>query len=567
MTGDKSMITRLDAYDLIVVGGGAAGLTAASVAAAEHRSVLLVEHANVVGGTTAISGGMVWIPANHKMAEAGIPDDLNAANVYLDNTIPASGNPRLRAAFLAFGDEAVRYLDAKTSLHLRCVRTYPDYYPDLPGATAGGRVLEPVPFDGRELGRSFALLRPPLPEFTLFGGMMISRDDIPHLRRVARSLRSAWRVSRLVGSYAMQRLRAPRGTTLYLGNALAARLLKSALDLGVEIRLGISVEKLTLTDGRVTGIEISTSNQRKVVRADRGVVLATGGISHDIELRRQHVPTQAGHFSAAVNPGAARSGARLALEVGAQMCDAGENGGFWVPSSRFVRRDRSEGVFPHIVTDRAKPGLIAIDSTGRRFVNEAVSYHDFGLAQLRAGSTAIPAYLICDRHFLWKYGIGRVKPFTVSVATDIASGYLKRAATLALLADALKVPAETLVATVESFNADARTGVDRQFGRGCNIYQRHLGDAEHKPNPCVAPIETSPFYAVAVYPADLGMSAGLLTDETSRVLAKDDAVIPGLYACGNDMNSFMEGAYPGPGITLGPALTFAYLAARHAAAP
>jgi len=567
MTSDEPAITSLDAYDLIVVGGGAAGLTAASVAAAEHRSVLLVEYAPVIGGTTAISGGMVWIPANHKMAEAGIPDSLDAANVYLDNTLPASSNPRLREAFLAHGDEALRYLDARTAVHLRCVRTYPDYHPDLPGATAGGRVLEAIPFDGRELGRSFSLLRPPLPEFTLFGGMMVSRDDIPHLRKAGHSLRSAGRVFRLVGAYLMQRLRAPRGTTLYLGNALAGRLLKSALDLGVEIRLGISVEKLTVADGRVTGIEITASKQRKIVRAHRGVVLATGGISHDVELRRQHVPAQAGHFSAAVSPGAAKSGARLALEVGAQMCDVGENGAFWVPSSRFTRRDRTEGVFPHIVTDRAKPGLIAVDATGRRFVNEAVSYHDFGLAQLRAASTAIPAYLICDRRFLWKYGIGRVKPFTVSVAADIASGYLKRASTLAFLAEALGVPAGTLVATVETFNEDARKGVDRQFGRGSNIYQRHLGDAEHKPNPCVAPIEKSPFYGVAVYPADLGMSAGLLTDETARVLARGGSVIPGLYACGNDMNSLMEGAYPGPGITLGPALTFAYLAARHAAAP
>jgi len=555
----------MDVYDVIVIGGGAGGLTAACVAAAERQRVLLVERSAVIGGTTAISGGMVWIPANHKMAEAGIDDSLDAARLYLNQTLPPD-NARIRETFLARGDEAIRYLDAKTSVHLRPVRVYPDYYPDLPGGTAGGRVLEPVPYDGRELGKSFALLRPPLADFTLFGGMMISREDIPHLRRAGRSLASAWRVSKLVGRYALQRLSAPRGTTLYLGNALVARLLKSALDLDVELALDTAVAQLLRENGRIAGIEIAGPDGRRTLRARRGVVLATGGISQDESLRREHVPRAAGHLTATVASGAAKTGVALALAAGAQMCAGGENGAFWVPCSRYRRRDGSEGVYPHIVTDRAKPGLIAVDATGRRFVNEAVSYHDFGWAQLRAGKRAIPAYLVCDKRFLWKYGLGRVKPFTLAVAPYVASGYLKSAPTLAGLAAALGIPADAFVATVAAFNADARQGLDREFGRGTNIYQRHLGDAEHRPNPCVAPIETGPFYAVAVYPADLGMSAGLITDELARVLDRDGAPIPGLYACGNDMNSFMNGAYPGPGITLGPAMTFGYIAAKHAAA-
>ncbi len=214
----------------------------------------------------------------------------------------------------------------------------------------------------------------------------------------------------------------------------------------------------------------------------------------------------------------------------------------------------------------ATKAVIAVDQGGQRFVNEAVSYHEFVRAQLARGSAATPAFLLCDRRFLWKYGLGRVRPFALGLSADLATGYLRRADSIAGLAVALGLPADALKATVEAFNRDAREGRDPTFGRGTNAYQRHLGDADHSPNPCVAPIESMPFYAVAVYPADLGMSCGIATDTHARVLAADGQPVPGLYACGNDMASVMEGAYPGPGITLGPAITFGYIAARHASA-
>ena len=551
-------------YDLIVVGAGAAGLTAAAVAAAAGQKVLILESSELIGGTTAISGGMVWIPANHKMVESGIADSVESANAYLDGTLPAEANRSIREAFLSHGDEMVQFLEARTTVRLRCVPIYPDYYPELRGSTAGGRVLEPVPFDGRQLGKAFNRLRPPPPEFTLLGGMMVSREDIPHFRRVTHSLRSFARVSNLIVRYLIQRLGATRGTTLFLGNALAARLYKSVLDLGVDIRLGVKGERLIRNDGRVVGIEVSDRGNSQIVHARKGVVLSTGGISHDSDLRQRYVPAQSGSLSAAVDPGTGRPGARLAMQAGAQMRKSCDHGAFWVPTSCFTRTDGSRGKFPHTVTDRAKPGLIAVDSMGKRFVNEAVSYHEFGLAQLRAPAQRVPAYLICDRRFLWKYGLGRVKPFSLAVNAEIHSGYLKRAPTIGLLANAIGIPPAALTATVSAFNANAGQGVDREFGRGTDMYQRHLGDADHRPNPCVAPLETKPFYAVAVYPADLGMSAGIMTDASARVLDEQGVPIPGLYACGNDMNSVMDGAYPGPGITLGPAMTFAYLAARHA---
>lgn len=550
--------------DIIVIGAGAGGLSAACVAAVEGCSVMLLEQANVVGGTTAISGGMVWIPANHKMAACGRCDSLDTARTYLEQTVPGADRRRIDA-FLAHGDEAVRYLEQRTDVRLRPVPTYPDYYPTLPGATLGGRVLEPEPFEAAALGPSFALLRDPLPEFMLFGGMMISRQDIPHLRRAGRSPRSALHVSKLLLRYGLQRLKARRGTTLYLGNALAARLLQSALKLGVDIRTGCAVQQLLRDGSRVSGVQWrDDTGATRTLHARRAVILATGGISHG-EERQAYVPAAAGTLTATVRPGDAVRGARLARDVGAAMSPPTQAGAFWVPASTFRRRDGSPGVYPHTVTDRGKPGVIAVDRDGRRFVNEALSYHEFVRAQLARGDRATPAWLVCDRRFLWKYGLGRVKPFSLSVAGDVADGYLHRAASLEALARSIGVPADALARTVAGYNEHARRGEDPAFGKGGDAYQRHLGDVDVQPNPCVAPIESGPFYAVAVWPADLGMSAGLATDGSARVLDAQGSPIEGLYACGNDMASIMEGAYPGPGITLGPALTFGYLAGRDAA--
>ena len=555
-------------YDIVVIGSGAAGLAAACTAAALGRRAVVLEYSDRVGGTTAISGGMVWIPANHKMREAGLTDSLDAARTYLGQLVPGGAEDRRMAAFLAHGDEAIRFLEAHTSVELRPVRRYPDYYPNLPGATAGGRVLEPVPFDGRELGADFTLLRDPNPEFLLFGGMMVSRDDIPILRRVARSPHAAWHAAKLLSRYALQRLHAHRGTSLVLGNALAARLLKSARDLGVEIAVNASVAHLEESGDRVIGVSVEVAGHRKSLTAKDGVVLATGGISHHPLLRNHYVPGAAGQLSAAVNVGAKRGGVHLALELGAQLSPPSvsleDALAWWVPVSEFKRDGQTRAVFPHVVTDRAKPGLIAVNREGRRFANEAVSYHEFVRAQLRDPEKSIPAWLICDRRFLWKYGLGYIKPYALFTHKHLKTGYLKRGSTLQGLARAVGVPVEPFCDTVRRFNAGAAEGSDPDFGRGSDIYQRHLGDTNHQPNPCVAPIERAPFYAVAVRPADLGMAAGLVTDEHARVLRDDGVPIEGLYACGNDMHSIMSSAYPGPGITLGPALVFGYLAARHA---
>ena len=564
---DPAVSEAADTVDIVVLGAGAAGMAAACTAAALGRRVLLVEHTNRIGGTTALSGGMVWIPANHKMAEAGLPDSLDAARDYLRATVPGADTDPRMAAFLARGDEAIRFLEAHTAVKLQPVCRYPDYHPDLPGATAGGRVLEPVPYDARALGRDFALLRDPLPEFMLFGGMMVSREDLPVLRRIGRSPAALWHAAKLTARYALQRLHAHRGTSLVLGNALAARLLASVRALKVEVRLSTRVLKLRVDGGRVVGVDLDVGGQLRTVHARAGVILATGGLSQHRELRRAYVPAGAGDLSATARTGAKTGGVQLALDIGAALSPTTRPLAFWVPTSVGPRADGSLAVFPHTVTDRSKPGLIAVNRDGVRFTNEAVSYHAFVEAQLRDAARNSPAWLVCDSRFLWKYGLGRVRPFALSLGRLCASGYLQRAATVAELAVQIGVPADALVGTVDRFNVDAEQGKDTQFGRGGDIYQRHLGDAQQQPNPCVAPLLKPPFYAVAVQPADLGMAAGVMTNADARALRRDGTPIAGLYACGNDMHSVMNGAYPGPGITLGPALVFGVLAARHACSP
>ena len=557
-----------DAYDVVVIGAGAGGMTAAAVAAAEGLSVLLIEKTEFVGGTTAWSGGMVWIPANARMKQAGIDDSLSDAASYLASTVPEPENADLRDTFLTRGPEAIEYLEANTEVRLQPVKTYPDYYPEKPGATAGGRVLEPVSFDGAQLGVNFRRLRPPLPEFTVFGGMMVNRLDIPHLRKFGRSFRSTLRTLHLVSQYALQRLRAPRGTTLHLGNALSARLYASLLGRNVDVLFG---------NGRRAAVDRRRCHQgcadqgfgrQPADRRTQGRRAGDRRILPRCTASRAVLSRWSGYRFPPTAPAGTGDGLHVAMEAGAELNARVATPAYWVPASCFRRADGSQGVFPHTVTDRAKPGVIAVNASGRRFVNEALSYHEFVLAMLRDGNDATSRsfYLVCDRRFLWTYGLGRIQPFTVHVRRYVESGELIEASGIDALADAIGVERAALATTVWPITTPMRgSGLDPEFGRGTTIYQRHLGDAGHKPNPCVAPIEQAPFYALRIYPADLGTAIGLRTDCHARVLRKDGTVMSGLYACGNDMGSIMNGNYPGPGITLGPALTFGYIAGRHLA--
>jgi succinate dehydrogenase/fumarate reductase flavoprotein subunit len=551
--------------DLLVLGAGAGGMTAALVAAVLGLDVLLVEKTAVVGGTTALSAGSVWVPGSPHSPPGS--DDAEHARRYLQAAIGHRLRAALTDSFLAAGPEMVRFLEQHTAVQLRAYPYHPDYLADLPGATLSGRVLEPLPFDARLLGRDFARLRPPMPEFTLLGGMMIDRTDIGHLLAATRSAASLRHAARLLLRYGADRLRHPRGTRLVMGNALAGRLFHSLLQRGVPVWTGAAAVELTLADGRVSGATLQSERGVTTVRSRMGVVLATGGFSRHLELRKRLLPKPLCEHSPLVES-ATGDGVTLGQAAGGHLGTDHANNSFWAPVSIRPRADGSTAVFPHFVLDRGKPGLIAVDGEGRRFVNEATTYQRFAEAMYaaHARASAIPCHFICDDRFIVSYGLGMVRPRRLNLRRAVAEGYVVRADTLAGLARALEIEPAALEDTVEHYNGFAARGVDPDFAKGSDAYQRNLGDPAHGPNPCIGPIRTPPFYAIEIYPGDIGASCGLVTDESARVLREGDTPIEGLYACGNDMDSLMAGVYAAPGITLGPAMTFGYLAARHAAA-
>jgi succinate dehydrogenase/fumarate reductase flavoprotein subunit len=329
----------------------------------------------------------------------------------------------------------------------------------------------------------------------------------------------------------------------------------------VPVWLNASLQDLTLAGNRVCGALISQAGRPQRVLARRAVVLATGGFGGSIDRLNDHVRPPLAHVVAF--PGAAGDGMRVAHAAGAAIEDDHAQPAFWSPVSATPWVAGGCGAFPHLSLDRAKPGLIAVNAAGRRFVDEALSYHEFvmGMHRSHVNVPTIPAWLVCDRAFISKYGLGRVPPGRRSLRRFAANGYLVEAATLDELARRIAVDPAGLQHTVAQHNRFAETGEDEEFGKGSTDFDRHNGDPGHHPNPCLGPIVTAPYYAMAVYPSTLGSSIGLRTDADGRVLNEGGQPIPGLFACGNDMASIMRGHYPGPGITLGPALVFAWRAA------
>lgn len=550
-------------YDVLVVGTGASGMSAAITAAAQGLKVLVVEKQPMFGGTTARSGGWLWIPGTSLASAQGIHEPAGAARTYLQHETTTHFDPARVDAFLENGPKAIDFFTSKTCVQFDMPPVFPDYHAEAPGGQQGGRSMVTRPFDGRELGERVRHLAPPLPELTVFGMMLGSGKEIWHFMRAFRSLESFVFVMRRLGKHFIDVLRHGRGMTLTNGNALAGRLAKAAMDLGVPVWLASPVRELLSENGRVTGAIVEHEGRRVQITAARGVVLACGGFPHDIERRKQlfaHAPTGTEHFtpSPSSNTG---DGLRLAESVGGWVDPTIPNAAAWVPTSVTVRKDGSQGVMPHFI-DRAKPGVIAVNRDGRRFTNEGNSYHDF-VQELVVDSQGQPdvfAWLLCDHRTLRRYGLGCVASFPMPIGRHLRSGYLKRGASLEELAVNIGVDAVVLRETVEQFNRGARDGLDPVFGKGSKAYNRYQGDAQQVPNPCVGPLEQGPFYAIRLVVGDIGTFAGLSTDAQTRVLDRSGRPIVGLYAVGNDAASVMGGNYPGAGITLGPALTFGYVA-------
>lgn len=546
-----------ESCDVLVVGSGAGGLASAITARKCGLSVIVIEKEPVFGGTTAFSGGVLWIPGN-RHGRANNPDDtLAAAKAYLRAETGNFYQPEAVEAFLEAGPQMLDWFERETSV--KFVPTlYPDYHPTVEGGVDVGRSVLAAPFDSSALGANLKRLRPPLASITFMGMMFNSSNaDIKHFFNATKSLKSFMYVARRLLAHGVEVARHGRGVQVTSGNALAARLAKTCFDLGIPILTDTPALHLLREAGRVTGAEVGGASPRRIVAA-RGVVLACGGYANDLARRAgvyAHLKAGAEHFSP-VPSGNTGDGIRLGEEAGGAFDAEFPQPAAWMPVSRVP----GKGLFPHLL-DRYKPGMIAVLSSGRRFANESESYHDVGAAMVASGEAA--CWLVCDRRAIRKYGLGHVKPAPMPLLMWTRSGYLKAGRTLADLARTCGIDPAGLEATVAEYNRGAREGRDDQFHRGETSFNRYLADPDTKPNPCVAPLDHAPFYAVRMEMGDLGTFDGLKTSVVGEVLDRQGGAIPGLFAVGNDRASIMGGTYPGAGITLGPAMTFGWITGRH----
>lgn len=563
--------------DLLVIGSGAGGLSAAVTAAHLGLKVIVAEKDARYGGTTAWSGGWMWVPRNPLAIEAGIHEAIEKPLSYLRHELGDRFDEARARSFLDNGPRMVTFFRRKTALQFIDGNLIPDFHGHTADAATGGRSVCAAPFDGRRLGERLHDLKPPLHETTLWGMGIASGTELRHFLNALHQPASFWYVTKKVLRHWRDLLVHRRGTQLVNGNALVAALARSLLDRDGQILVNSPATRLLKDDGRVTGAVLHTPHGAVHVQARRGVLLACGGFPHDAQRKQQllpHAPTGREHWSAG-NPGNTGDGLRLGESGGGQVARDLVQAAALAPVSLVHRSSPgSEGSvahFPHLI-ERAKPGLIAVTARGARFTNEADSYHDFmqGLLAATPAGQRPEAWLLCDHAFIRYYGLGAVKPAPMPLTPWLGNGYLKRGETLAELARACGIDAQRLQATVQRYNAMCAQGRDEDFGKGETPYNRIQGDAIRATahglrNPCMGPVERGPFYAVKVVMGSLGTFAGLRVNTQAQVLDARGHAIAGLYAGGNDMNSMMGGHYPAGGITLGPAMTFGFIAAHHMA--
>lgn len=567
MSAEPNFLPDVDC-DVLVVGSGAAGLSAAVTAAWHGLKVIVVEKDPVFGGATAWSGGWAWVPCNPLARRAGIIEDIEQPRTYLKHELGEQYDPAMVDAFLQAAPQMVAFFEHHTSLQFADGNAIADIHGDTPGAGTGGRSVIAAPYDARNVGKLLGRLRKTMRETSFMGMPIMAGADLTAFLNLTRSLPAAWHVTRRFTRHLFDLAVHGRAMHLVNGVALVARLAKSAEDLGVLLWESAPVTRLLYENNQVRGAIVSTGKGSVRIRTRKAVVLAAGGFANDIERRKGLFPrTPTGHEHLALPPpGVAGDGLRLGESVGAKVNTDMQSPVAWAPVSKVPHSDGSIGHFPHII-ERGKPGIIGVLSNGQRFVNEANGYYDYVTAMVAAAPQGeeVASWLICNHRFQRRYGLGISRPFPVPLSAFIRSGYLKTGNSLEELASVCGIDPLGLRNTVADYNRHARNGEDPQFGRGSTPYNRKQGDALQQPNPCVAPIEQGPFYAVKVEPGCFGTFAGLKVNPHAQVLDDAGQIIAGLYAAGGDMASIMGGHYPAGGINIGPALTFGYIAARHIA--
>ncbi len=554
--------------DLLVVGSGAAGLATAITAKKRGLDVVVIEKEPVFGGTTALSGGVLWIPMGPHGRKQNPADTREAVRTYMMQETGAFYDEAAVEAFLDNGPKMVEFFERETAMQF-IPTLYPDYHPDVAGGAAIGRSILAAPYDIRGLGKDMARLKLPLKTITFIGMMFNSSNaDLKHFFQVTKSLTSFIYVAKRLANHLKEMALYRRAINVTSGNALAARLAQSALDLGIPILTSSPAREIVLEQGRAVGARIGSAEGDYRITARQGVVLACGGFPQDIQrIAKAYPHLQRGGEHLSPTPlGNTGDGTRMAEALGGVVDIRFKDTSAWMPVSKVPYGKGEFGVFPHLL-DRYKPGIIGVLRSGKRFTNESNSYHDVGAALTRAcaGQKDTAMWLLCDKATMGKYGLGFAKPAPMPLGGLIRNGYLIKGDTLAELAKNAGIDAAGLEATVRDYNVGAVKGEDPEFGRGRTAFNRYLADPENKPNPCVAPIQSGPYYAIKVVMGDLGTFDGIQTSVVGEVLKRDGTPIDGLYAVGNDRASIMGGNYPGAGITHGPNMTFGYITAHHIA--
>jgi succinate dehydrogenase/fumarate reductase flavoprotein subunit len=505
------------------------------------------------------------VPNTYQAKAAGAEDSVEKARTYLRNELGNYYRADLVEAFLEAGPKAIAELQQDTEVVYDYVK-WPDYHAETEGGVLEGRTLEPRRFDGRKLGRDFELLRPPIHRLMLLGGMSIDKRKVDDFLNPFRSIGGFATVVSTVARYAMDRLRYSRGTDIGAGNALVARMLLTLRKMEAEIWIRSPLVELIVEDAKVVGAVVDNDGTKRRIRAHRGVFLGTGGFPHNAEMRRELGPNHP-HDHSVGWTGNVGQGINAARKAGAVIDDNVVGSGLWQPSSVLKHPDGREETILYGYLDRGKPGLIAVDASGKRFVNESSTYHDIGAAMFKNGvADGNRFYFICDRRFVWRWGLGLIRPYRPSLRPYERSGYIAVSSSIGELAGKIGVDPKGLAESVRKNNEFARTGVDPDFKRGTTPFGvKMLGDPSVKPNPNLGPIGNPPYVALRIYPSTLGTAIGLKATADSQVVASDGHPIEGLYASGQDISPVMRGFYPGGGINIGAAIVFAYTAVRHMA--
>jgi succinate dehydrogenase/fumarate reductase flavoprotein subunit len=557
--------------DVLVIGSGAGGLSAAVTAGKAGLDVLVVEKGPVFGGTTATSGGVLWVPgtryAKATAEQLGLEDSRDKVRAYI---LQEGGNHvdlDKVDSFLEAAPAMVDFMERETEVKFHGM-AFPDYHADAPNAGIV-RSVGTQPYTAAEFRSDTKRLKNELPQ-TLFLGLALGSSlEMKYFMKAGRSPTAMAYVVKRMMSHIWDVVRHGESQKFVRGRALIARLARTAFDLGIPIWTDAAAKDLIEQGGAVTGAQVQTKEGLVSVIARYGVVLAAGGSIRDAQRRREVYPGIMGRIDA-VSPapmGNTGDGVRMAEKVGGRYTSDVSNVSAWMPVSKLPDATDFTGIWPHLV-DRQKPGFIMVLSNGKRFVDEATSYHDLVPAMVTAfeAEKLDACWLLADARALKRWGMGFVRPFPIPHGHYERSGYLLKGRTLAELAKKAGIDAVQLERTVTAFNANAVKGEDPDFGRGSFTYDRYQGDEEVKPNPCLGPLDQAPFYAVRIYPGDIGSFAGLRTDAKARVLGEGGEAIPNLYAVGNDMVSVFGGAYTGAGAMIGPAMTFGWIAGKDIAA-